>query len=104
MRCCEFNCDVFLCKRCFNGKQRSATTLVFPTTEEESDKEQDIESDVNDEEDIDPELEQTVEYAEENNDNLCGAKFSLNLWVEKRKEASVCENLKFFDTKVECKI
>ena len=38
------------------------------------------------------------------NDNLCGAKFSLNLWVEKQKEASVCETLKFFDTKVECKI
>ena len=37
-------------------------------------------------------------------DNLCGAKFSLNLWIEKRKETSVCENLKFFDTKVECKI
>ena len=31
------------------------------------------------------------------NDNLCGAKFSLILWVEKQKEASVCENLKFFD-------
>ena len=36
-------------------------------------------------------------------DNLCGAKFSLNLWVEKQKEASKCNNLKFFNTKVECK-
>ena len=36
------------------------------------------------------------------NDNLCGAKFSLNLWIKKQKEASVCENLKFFDTKIEC--
>eukprot|EP00957_Ditylum_brightwellii_P023154 1747337-Ditylum_brightwellii.AAC.1 len=66
MRCCEFNCDVFLCKRCFNDKQHNATILVFPTSEEESDKEEDIESDVDDEKDIDPELEQKVEYAEEN--------------------------------------
>eukprot|EP00957_Ditylum_brightwellii_P009546 720191-Ditylum_brightwellii.AAC.1 len=66
MRCCEFNCDVFLCKRCFNDKQCNATTSVLPTSEEESDEEEDIESDIDDEENIDPEFEQMVEYAEEN--------------------------------------
>eukprot|EP00957_Ditylum_brightwellii_P138062 10525664-Ditylum_brightwellii.AAC.1 len=52
--------------RCFNGKQCNTTTLVFPTSQEESDEEQDIEPDVDDKKDIDPEFEQTVEYAEEN--------------------------------------
>eukprot|EP00957_Ditylum_brightwellii_P020254 1528609-Ditylum_brightwellii.AAC.1 len=57
MRSCEFNCNVFLCKRCFNDKQRNTTTLVSPSSEEESDEEQDIESDVDGKEDIDPEFE-----------------------------------------------
>eukprot|EP00957_Ditylum_brightwellii_P195122 14867516-Ditylum_brightwellii.AAC.1 len=66
MRCCEFNCDVFLCNRCFNGKQHNAKTLVFLISEEETDEGQGIESDEDDKEDIDPEYEQTVEFAEEN--------------------------------------
>eukprot|EP00957_Ditylum_brightwellii_P207604 15353709-Ditylum_brightwellii.AAC.1 len=39
---------------------------MFHTSQEESDEEQDIESDIDDKEDIDPEFEQMVEYAEEN--------------------------------------
>ena len=67
MKYCKFNCNIFVCKICFNTKPHSTITFVFPTSPEESEKE-DYASDTDDEDCINLETESTNEYLQVNED------------------------------------